>query len=151
MLDTAQRIFADHAEAAPLWQALEETGLTFAATPEDQGGAGLPPGAVFALHRTAGAAAAPAPFAETLTARRLLAAAGIAAPEGPLAFAAGGAVAAGRLSADLPEVAFGGEAGHVVVLAEAEGASRLALARASQADARPVVTAGEDPEADLTF
>ncbi|MEM1314695.1 MAG: acyl-CoA dehydrogenase family protein [Pseudomonadota bacterium] len=173
VLDTAARVFSDHAEARePLWRALEDTGLTLAATPEAQGGVGLPPEAVFSLHRAAGAAAVPVPLAETLTARRLLAAAGMEAPEGPLTFACGGSVSGGRLTAELYDVPFAGAAPHIVVLAEAAGAPTLALARVAQAEsdapslgslppARPKesqggaeggrIALGLDPEADLSF
>ncbi|MEM6440637.1 MAG: acyl-CoA dehydrogenase [Pseudomonadota bacterium] len=152
VLDTAARVFADHAETpAALWSALEETGLTLAATPEAQGGVGLPPEAVVALHRAAGSAASPAPLPDTLTARRLLAAAGLPAPDGPLALALGGTVSAGRYSGDLIEVPFGAEAEHLVALAETDGAPVVALLRTAHAEATPRSGAGEDPLADLVF
>jgi len=72
---------------AKLWQALEETGLTRAALPESAGGAGLAfEDAMLVLRRTA-YHALPVPLAETMVAGRLLAAAGMDVPEGPLTVA----------------------------------------------------------------
>jgi acyl-CoA dehydrogenase len=77
---------------AGLWQALEETGLTLAGTPEEAGGSGGDLSAAAAIVAAAGAAAAPVPLAETLAAGMLLARAGLAIPAGPLTVA----VASGR-------------------------------------------------------
>jgi acyl-CoA dehydrogenase len=77
---------------AALWQALEETGLTLAGTPEEAGGSGGDLSAAAAIVAAAGAAAAPVPLAETLAAGMLLARAGLAIPAGPLTVA----VALGR-------------------------------------------------------
>ncbi len=99
LLKTVDRIFDEHcpktvrasAEAgawpAALWAALEEVGLDRAVLPEDAGGPGLDfEDAMFALRRSA-YHAAPLPLAETLVAGRLLAAAGIAVPQGALTLA----------------------------------------------------------------
>ncbi|HUX26273.1 MAG TPA: acyl-CoA dehydrogenase family protein [Burkholderiales bacterium] len=99
LLKTVDRIFEEHcprqvresAEAgewpAPLWQALEEVGLSRAALPEEAGGSGLDfDDAMMALRRSA-YHAAPVPLAETMLAGRLLAAAGIAVPPGALTVA----------------------------------------------------------------
>jgi acyl-CoA dehydrogenase len=99
LLNTIDRIFDEHcpkavresAEAgewpAALWQALEEVGLVRAALPEDAGGSGIEfEDAMFALRRSA-YHGAPLPLAETMLAGRLLAAAGIAVPEGALTVA----------------------------------------------------------------
>ena len=55
-----------------LWQALEEAGLTLAATPEDDGGAGLGAGEVARLIRRAAYHALPVPFAETTVASKVV-------------------------------------------------------------------------------
>src|SRR5436190_52441 len=59
-----------------LWQALEETGLTLAGSPEEAGGSGGDLLAAADIVAAAGAAAAPVPLAETLAAGMLLAPAG---------------------------------------------------------------------------
>jgi acyl-CoA dehydrogenase len=99
LLNTVDRIFDEHcakavresAEAgewpAALWLALEQVGLTRAALPEDAGGSGLDfEDAMLALRRSA-YHAAPVPLAETMLAGRLLAAAGLAVPQGALTVA----------------------------------------------------------------
>src|SRR5215470_14229846 len=99
IVDTASRIFADLCEPAtinaaedgkwpqPLWDALEESGLTLTWVPDDRGGAGAEMIDGFAVLRAAGRAAAPVPLAETLLAGWLLAQARIAAPAGPMTIA----------------------------------------------------------------
>ncbi len=70
-----------------LWQALDEVGLVRAALPEVAGGAGLEfDDAMLALRRSA-YHAAPVPLAETMLAGRLLVAAGLEVPQGPLTIA----------------------------------------------------------------
>jgi acyl-CoA dehydrogenase len=70
-----------------LWQALEETGLTLAGSPEEAGGSGGDLFAAADIAVAAGAAAAPVPLAETLAAGMLLGRAGLAIPSGPLTVA----------------------------------------------------------------
>ena len=72
---------------AGLWQALEETGLTLAGSPEEAGGSGGDLSAAADIAVAAGAAAAPVPLAETLAAGMLLSRAGLAIPSGPLTVA----------------------------------------------------------------
>jgi acyl-CoA dehydrogenase len=72
---------------AGLWQALEETGLTLAGSPEEAGGSGGDLFAAAGIAVAAGAAAAPVPLAETLAAGILLGRAGVAIPSGPLTVA----------------------------------------------------------------
>ena len=90
--ETAARIFADLADPqtinaaksdawkAPLWAALEESGLTLAWVPEAQGGAGADLADGFEIASVAGRFAVPVPLVETLLAGWLLARAGIACP-----------------------------------------------------------------------
>lgn len=84
----AVREAAEAGEWPPgLWRALEEVGLTRAALPEAAGGAGLEfEDAMLVLRRSA-YHAAPVPLAETMLAGRLLVAAGLDVPEGPLTIA----------------------------------------------------------------
>lgn len=99
MIRTVDRIFEEvctrdlreQAEAgswpAPLWQALDGVGLTRAVLSEQDGGAGIEfEDAMAALRRTA-YHAAPLPLAETMIAGRLLAAAGLAVPDGAITVA----------------------------------------------------------------
>ena len=72
---------------AGLWQALEETGLTLAGSPEEAGGSGGDLSAAADIAVAAGAAAAPVPLAETLAAGMLLSRTGLAIPSGPLTVA----------------------------------------------------------------
>jgi acyl-CoA dehydrogenase len=72
---------------AGLWQALAETGLTLAGSPEEAGGSGGDLGAAADIAAAAGAAAAPVPLAETLASGMLLGRAGLAIPSGPLTVA----------------------------------------------------------------
>jgi acyl-CoA dehydrogenase len=74
---------------AALWQELDNVGLVRAALPESAGGPGLDfRDAMVALRRTA-YHALPVPLAETMIAGRLLLAAGLDVPEGPLTVASG--------------------------------------------------------------
>lgn len=97
--DTVERLLAGHctpervaAAAGPgwdaaLWQALEDTGLTLAGSPEEAGGSGGDLTSAADIAMAAGAAAAPVPLAETLAAGLVLARAGLAIPSGPLTLA----------------------------------------------------------------
>lgn len=124
LLTTAEREKADAGEApARLWAALVEQGMTELG--ERSGD--IPFADAMALVRRAGYHALPAPLAETVAARRLSSAAGIAIPPGALTFAEPAAATAGHVRA--AGVAWARMAGHVVradgdtlVLAALEGA-----------------------------
>lgn len=77
----------DDAWRAPLWAALEETGLTRAWVAEERGGAGATLADGFEVLRVAGQYACPVALAETLLAGWALAEAGLDVPEGVLAVA----------------------------------------------------------------
>jgi len=148
LLNTVDRIFDEHcpkaareaAEAgvwpAALWQALEEVGLTRAALPEEAGGSGLAfDDAMLALRRSA-YHGAPVPLAETMLAGRLLAAAGIAVPQGALSVApvrSADRMEFGRsgvhttLSGSALRVPWGNDCAHAVVAGELEGKGVLGL------------------------
>ena len=100
---------------AGLWQALEDTGLTLAGSPEEAGGSGGDLFAAADIAAAAGAAAAPVPLAETLAAGMLLARTGLAIPPGPLTVA----IASG------PDAALGSGAG----LRSAAGLRRVPYGR----------------------
>ena len=95
---------------AGLWQALEETGMTRAVLPESAGGAGLEFADAMSVLRRTAYHALPVPLAETMIAGRLLVAAGLQVPEGPLTVA----------TKDAKRVPWGGQSAHVVVVGEDE-------------------------------
>jgi len=134
LLDVTRRIFGDVAdpqtrrgegrdgrEAA--WQALAGHGLTRAWVPESAGGSGASIADGFAILTLAGGVALDVPLAETLLAGWLLAAAGVAVPDGKLApvATAGNGVrldADGRLAGRATDVPFAREADRLVVLGQ---------------------------------
>lgn len=128
------RAAADGGEwPAMLWRALEDVGLVRSLLPEAAGGAGLGfADAMAALRRTA-AYALPVPLAETMVAGRLLMAAGLQVPDGPLTIAPVQHTdrltlsADGRLSGKARRVPWGQTCEHVVVVASAPGEERVAL------------------------
>lgn len=149
---TAERIFRDLADPqmvakatddgwrAPLWQALEENGLTIAMVPEEAGGVGLSLEESFALLRAAGRHGVSVPLAEAMLAAWALAAAGMDAAEGvavPLVPAPRGRLTIdgeGRVSGHCPEVPSAREA--AVFVALCEGPDGPVLARIEPAACR---------------
>lgn len=85
----AIRAIEQGGETASLWNAFVESGFLDALVAEDAGGAGLSLSDVAPLIALLGRHAVPLPVADTMIARALLAAAGITAPEGPIAIATG--------------------------------------------------------------
>lgn len=97
--DAARQWLADHStpavvraieagqSPAALWQQLEDSGFADALVPESAGGAGLGLAEAFPVMELCGAYALPVPLAETLVARCLLAAAGVARPAGSVVLA----------------------------------------------------------------
>ena len=118
-----------------LWRALEEGGLTLPLVPESSGGAGGAWADAHTVVRAAGKHAAPVPLAETIVAGWLLGQAGLDVPLGPLTIAPGHrderlrlerAGTGWRLHGTATRVPWGAAAGHVVVVAEGEGATPTA-------------------------
>jgi acyl-CoA dehydrogenase len=119
-----------------LWRALEEGGLTLPLVPEARGGAGGTWSDAHVVVRAAGKHAAPVPLAETIVAGWLLGQAGLDVPLGPLTLAP---VVDGerlslartgdgwRVSGTATRVPWGRAAGHVVIVAEADGRTMVAL------------------------
>lgn len=146
-----------------LWQALDEVGLPQACLPEDQGGSGLSfADALYVLRRTA-FHAAPVPLAETFIASRLLAAAGMPVPSGVLSVSVAHAQDRLHLHSEGPTPTLSGHAhrvpwglscDHLVVVAERDGASCLAvLERAHLAQCRheSVKNLAGEPRVQLEF
>jgi acyl-CoA dehydrogenase len=119
-----------------LWRALEEGGLTLPLVPEAQGGAGGDWRDAHTVVRAAGKHAAPVPLAETILAGWLLGRAGLEVPLGPLTLAPvhrgerlrlERAGTAWRLHGTATRVPWGGEAEHVVAVADGDGGPVIAL------------------------
>lgn len=90
MLDAAAtpaavRAIEHGGSAAALWDEIAQSGFLDALVAEGHGGAGLSLGDIEPLIEALGARAVPLPVAETMVARSLLAQAGVAAPDGPIA------------------------------------------------------------------
>jgi len=137
IIDTTDRIFRELADPqaiiadpvgawkAPLWQALEDSSLTLAWVPEEQGGADVEMSDGCDILRVAGAHAVAVPLAETLLAGWLLAKAGISAPLGPMTIALGSgdrapSVRAGKLSGAVRGVPFAHVADHLSLVADSD-------------------------------
>lgn len=126
VIDTADRILNDHCDqeivdasetgafAHQLWQNLEQTGLTLAGIPDALGGADGTPAHSLSVIRLCGEHAAPVPVAETYVAARLLAAAGINIPSGPMTVAA--LSPDQQLPLSTPPVAFARWCSHLVTV-----------------------------------
>jgi acyl-CoA dehydrogenase len=155
---------------AALWSALEEAGITAI-------GAGGEDDVSFAdameLIRRAGYHALPVPLAETIMARRMLARAGIAAPDGAITLAVPGAgplptMENGQLRGTLHGVPFASDAAHALVATDGrlhlvdireavigrgsnmagEARDAIDLARARTVASAPVANAAVDLEAE---
>ena len=97
--ETASRVFQEHCGTAvsrsadsgvwpaAAWSAVAEAGLHRALLPEDSGGYGVAVTDALSLLRVAAEHAVPLPLAETMMAHFLLAAAGLAVPDGPMTVA----------------------------------------------------------------
>lgn len=125
------RAVEEGASVAPLWNELVQSGFLDALVPEDAGGAGLSLGEVEPLLQALGRHAVPVPVAETMVARRLLAAASQAWPDGPVAFA----VARPGQAVVVP---FGMVAEYVLI----DLGDGLVLARASEGQPEPTGVRG---------
>ena len=98
LTDMADGLFAELATAdcAAAWPRLAEAGFATLLVPEDKGGFGGDWGDLFAVLRLAGSHALAAPLGETIVAHKLLAEAGIEAPDGPIALLDRGYASFGR-------------------------------------------------------
>jgi alkylation response protein AidB-like acyl-CoA dehydrogenase len=170
--DAATRIFADLADPqtlnaaadqrwkVPLWQALEESGLTLAWVPEERGGAGATLQDGFDILRISGQYAAPVAIAETLLAGHFLAAAGLDCPSGPLTVAPlrlGDHLTCskeGTISGTARAVPFAAEARAIVAIAERDGDEAgqvIALMAPGACTLAPRATDMGGERADITF
>ena len=162
--EATARIFADLADPqtinaakadawrAPLWQALEEAGLTRAWVPADKGGAGISLVEGFEILRVAGQYAAPVALAETLIAGWAMAEAGLDVPEGVLSIASVRsrdrlALAGGKVSGTARAVPHAAEASLIVVIV----ADQLMTFAPDAVTITPRVTDMGGERADITF
>lgn len=143
-----------------LWQAIEESGLPLVLVPEAAGGAGGRWADAHVVVRAAGRHVVPVPLAETIVAAWLLAGAGLEVPAGPLTLApvrpadrlrlarAGDGF---RIDGTATRVPWGGRAGHVVVVAETDGRTMVALAGHETARVDPDRNLALEPRDTLVF
>ena len=142
--EAARKALAEGAWPERLWQAFAETGLAQAALPEEAEGAGLAAG--LAVLRAAGRHAAPIPVAETMVGALLCHAAGIEAPDGPLAVhARPNGVGDGEANS-LPRVPWARFVSAVAVVAPGEG-----LALCKPVDVSEGANLAGEPRDDVTL
>ncbi len=170
--DTAERVLRDHCDRsvmdaaeegtwpAALWRTLEDAGLPTAAVPEELGGSGGGLGDAMAVLRQAGRYAAPVPLAETFLAGWVLAGSGLEVPAGPLTVAPvarGDALTARRegdgwvLSGAARRVPWAAQAARIVVLAEAGGATKVAVLEPAECDVRAGANLAAEPRDDVVL
>jgi acyl-CoA dehydrogenase len=99
LTDSVERLLADSCTPArirdieggapidALWRTLHDSGFMDALIPETAGGAGLNLSSVFPIVLACGKHAVPAPLAQTMLVRAILAAAGMEVPSGPITIA----------------------------------------------------------------
>jgi alkylation response protein AidB-like acyl-CoA dehydrogenase len=141
----------------PLWQALEENGLTRTWVPEEFSGVGAAFIDGFEVLRIAGQFAVPVPLAETLLAGWLLSEAGLAVPNGMLSVApvndddSVSLADDGTLTGKAHAVPFGREVSQIAVLA-AKGDSRIvALVNRSDCIIQQYNNHAEEPRDTVEF
>lgn len=144
---------------AALWRALEEVGLTRAALPERAGGFGFAFEDAMAALRRCAYHALPVPIAETMLAGRLLAAAGLPVPDGPLTVAptrTGDRLAFSRratgtvVTGVAHRVPWGGHCAATIVAGEFEGRCGIGIVANPVSAGRDCNLAGE-PRSTLSF
>ncbi|MBT6274865.1 MAG: acyl-CoA/acyl-ACP dehydrogenase [Chromatiales bacterium] len=140
---------------APLWDALEDTGLTRTWVPETLGGAGADIVDGFDVLRVSGQFAVAVPLAETLLAGWMLTQAGIEIPaSGKMTTTAGpGLHMDGELvQGDAGQVPFGREADYIVaVTTDADGARQAALLESAQCTVRAGESLSREPRDSVSF
>jgi acyl-CoA dehydrogenase len=169
IVDTTNRIFQDlgdpqtvnnakdDAWKAPLWSALEESGLTLTWVPDTLGGAGAEISDGFDVLRAAGNHAVAVPLAETMLAGWLLAQAGIASPSGPMTVAPVRGIAGitlgkdGKLSGTAAQVPFARDAAHLAVIARRGGDIVVALVKRGACTIKEGRSLADEPKDTVTF
>lgn len=144
---------------AELWQALDELGLVRAMLPESAGGSALDFDDAMAVLRRCAWHALPLPLGETLLAGRLLAAAGLEVPQGPLAVAPPGGpalrLAPGprglRISGLARHVPWAPACAHAVLVADSAQGPQLVLVATEAATVQADRSLAGEPRASLAF
>ena len=147
--ETAERIFADLADAqtinsaandtwkATLWTALTDAGLPLAWVPEECDGSGASLADGFAVAASSGKFAISIPLVETMLAGWLLSQAGLPSPQGKMTVAPARPQDRitlnpdGTLSGRVRSIPFASEAAHIAVIAQDAKGYSIALADAS--------------------
>lgn len=136
---------------APLWQGLEEQGLTWAAVSEEHGGADVGLAGALTMLRAAGNVALAAPLAETILANWALSQAGLEPQEGMLAFGPSGfddrldLAADGTISGHLARLPFARDAASAVLLVQSPSGLQIAVLDLADAEIRKVENYAGDP------
>lgn len=139
-----------------LWRAMDDLGLPRALLPESAGGAGLEFADAMAVLRRAAGHALPVPLAETMVAGRLLHAAGLEVPHGPLTIVAvqradrldGARAHDGlRVSGLTHRVPWGGDCGHVVAVVDGDTVALLARGESTRIESN----LAQEPRVTLRF
>ena len=169
IVDTTMRIFqdlcdpqtvnnaADESWKQPLWDALEESGLTLAWVSDELGGAGVEVMDGFDILRVSGMFASPVPLCETLLAGWLLASASMQPPTGAMTIAPQRADdrvslnADGTLSGTARQVPFAADADHIAVLAYNGDVPMIALVAASSCSIEAGVSNAGDNQNTVVF
>ncbi|MFT6583021.1 MAG: alkylation response protein AidB-like acyl-CoA dehydrogenase [Alphaproteobacteria bacterium] len=169
IVDTTMRIFqdlcdpqtvnnaADESWKQPLWDALEESGLTLAWVSDELGGAGVEVTDGFDILRVSGMFASPVPLCETLLAGWLLASASMQPPTGAMTIAPQRADdrvslnADGTLSGTARQVPFAADADHIAVLAYNGDVPMIALVAASSCSIEAGVSIAGDNQNTVVF
>jgi acyl-CoA dehydrogenase len=168
LADTVARLFTDRVsqplrESAekgewpvPLWQAVEENGLTLPQIPEARGGGGGTWQDAYIVASAAGRFAVPLPLVETMVAGWLLAESCLDVPTGPLTVAPVNhtdhltltrAGQVWKLDGIATRVPWGRTAGHVVVAAD----GMIGMVAGSSAAVRPDVNLALEPRDTLSW
>ncbi|WP_141579061.1 acyl-CoA dehydrogenase family protein [Actinomadura sp. WMMA1423] len=158
--DTVNRILVERAGDA--WPALHEAGLTAIGIPERFGGTGGGLADAAAVLRAAGYHAAAVPLAETWLAGRLLSAAGLPVPPGPLTAAGVRGTGLGgvraerdgvgwRLSGRLPRVPWAAHADRIALTVEGPEGTLAALVERSAVSVEAGRNLAGEPRDDITL
>lgn len=169
IVDTAERIFRDLCDPQtitsakdeswkqPLWDALEESGLTLTWVSDEVGGAGAGMMDGFDVLRVAGKYAVPVALAETLLAGWLFEKAGIPCPAGVSTIAPQRQqdrielATDGTLSGTAKQVPFASDAGQIAVLAYQGDQAHVALVNTGDCRITPGQSIAHDPQGTVDF
>jgi len=164
LTETANRLLRDHTDKdvlhqaengiwpEPLWQALEENGLTQPLVPEDQGGVGASWQDAFIIAYAAGRWRAPVPLAETIVGGWLLSRAGLEVPSGPLTLIDDDLEIIGTsISGEARGVPWGAKASHVITTIKADDQWQTASVAKDDLTAASDLNLAREPRDHLTF